>query len=101
MSTDFNEFIKQDRRLVILRFLAEDNDYKLNDSVLSTALEQVGHNVSRDVLRSELVWLKEQGLIKVDVLMEHIYVATLTERGLDVSKGLSLVPGVKRPSPRG
>ncbi|MGD9638372.1 MAG: ArsR family transcriptional regulator [Alphaproteobacteria bacterium] len=73
----------------------------MNDSILQTALNQVGHNVSRDVLRSELAWLEEQGLVKVEVVLDHIHVAELTTRGLDVAEGRSKIPGIKRPGPKG
>lgn len=97
----YANFIAEDRRLVILRFLADDNDYRLNDSILQKALDQVGHNVSRDMVRSDLSWLEEQGLITVEVVLDQIHVAELTKRGLDVAEGRSKVPGVKRPEPRG
>ncbi len=34
----YRDFMTEDRRLAELRFLAEDNDYSLNDSVMQTAL---------------------------------------------------------------
>ena len=39
----FDELVSRDRRLVILRFLAEDQDRTLNTSILQDALDQVGH----------------------------------------------------------
>lgn len=90
-----------DRRLAILRFLHEDPDYRLNDSLLASALEAIGHGASRDVLRTDLAWLMEQGLVTVEEVMRSLHVATLTERGADVATGRAVVPGVKRPSPKG
>lgn len=96
----YNEFVAEDRRLAILRFLAEDSDYSLNDSVLQTALGHVGHGVSRDVLRNDLAWLSEQGLATVEQVMGgKVAVARLTDRGADVAAGRAVVPGVKRPTP--
>ena len=34
----YRDFMTEDRHLAELRFLAEDNDYSLNDSVMQTAL---------------------------------------------------------------
>lgn len=98
----YTDFVAEDRRLGILRFLAEDADYSLNDSVLQTALDHIGHGVSRDVLRTDLAWLAEQGLVTVEAVMGgKVAVATLTARGADVAGGRAVVPGVKRPTPGG
>lgn len=96
----FNELITEDIRLVILRALAEDAGYSLNESVLHQVLSLFGHKVSRDRVKTELSWLCEQGL----VTLEHVasvYVATITRRGADAAAGHINVPGVKRPGPRG
>lgn len=92
--------LTEDIRLVILRFLAEDAGYDLNDSILRSALATLGHNVSKDRVLVELAWLTEQGLITTTVVFGTT-VATLTGRGLDAAEGRATVPGVKRPSPRG
>jgi repressor of nif and glnA expression len=96
----FDDLLAKDRRLVILRALVDQN-YSLNDSILQTVLEEFGHAVSRDVVRSELAWLEEQGFVTLKVTGGRITVATLTERGGDVATGRAKVPGVRRPSARG
>ena len=98
MST-FADLIASDIRLVVLRCLAEDPGYDLNESMVQSMLEAMGHNESRDRVRTELAWLAEQGLITVATVM-NVVVATLTARGADVAEGRSTVPGVKRPRPR-
>ncbi len=95
----YEAYLSEDRRLVILRLLAEDRDYSLNDSVLQTALEQIGHGVSRDKVRADIDWLAEQELVTRRIVREKIHVATLTQRGADVAAGLATCPGVKRPGP--
>lgn len=98
-----SEILVADRRLCILRFLLEDRDYSLNESLLQDALEMLGHAVSRDAVRAEVAWLAEQGLVTTREAGvgggRSVTVATLTERGADVAKGRAQVPGVKRPSP--
>lgn len=94
----FQKFAEEDRRLVILRHLAEDQDYTVNSSILQSALEVWGHSVSRDRLHADIAWLSEQGLVSFEEV-STVYVATITQRGLDVSLGKSAVPGVKRPGP--
>lgn len=98
MSKTFADLCRQDRRLVILRLLAQDADYSHNEYVLQGALKTMGHSVSQDKLRSELNWLAEQELLATDD-SPGIIIAKLTRRGLDVAEGAATVPGVKRPEP--
>lgn len=99
---DYREFLTEDRRLAILHVLAGDPGYSVNDSIMRTALETIGHTVSRDQVRTDFAWLAEQGLVKVDVVLEgKVHVARLTERGAEAEAGRATVPGVKRPSPHG
>ncbi len=95
----FARLVTEDRRLVILRFLHEDPDYKLNTSVLQTALDAVGHSASRDQVETDAAWLGETGLVEIETV-GNVRVVRLTARGADVAMGRAVVPGVKRPSPR-
>lgn len=94
----FAKFEEEDRRLVILRHLAEDQDYTVNSSILQRALGLWGHNISRDRLHADIAWLTEQGLVTYEELAS-VYVTKITQRGLDVAQGNSTVPGVARPGP--
>ena len=95
----YEAHVEQDRRLVVLRLLAKAPGYSSNDSILHGGLDTVGHRVSRDQVRTDLSWLAEQGLVKVEDL-KGVCVARLTERGNDVAAGRVTVPGVKHPSPK-
>ncbi|MDH4229978.1 MAG: ArsR family transcriptional regulator [Nitrospirota bacterium] len=88
-----------DRRLVILRLLAEDPDYAAGEAILQTALARFGHGVSRDQVRTDFAWLAEQELVTVEVVADSVHVARLTQRGADVAAGRASVPGVRRPGP--
>lgn len=103
MSGSFAELIASDIRLVILRCLNEDPGYGSNESVLQDMLESMGHNVSRDRVRTEFAWLAEQGLVTVEPKTVAGLVVTrvvrLTGRGSDVATGRATAPGVKRPRP--
>lgn len=92
----FADFLREDQRLAILRLLAEMPAYRSNSSVLNSALRAWGHEMSRDQVRTELLWLAEQGLIDVEDF-QAVLVVTLAERGADVAAGRSRVMGVKRP----
>lgn len=89
-----------DRRLVILRYLAAQPDYSLNESVMLSGLEVVGHAVSRSQIAADYDWLAEKGLITIREIMDgKVRVGTLTVLGDDVAKGRERVEGVKRPGP--
>lgn len=94
----YHDFVTTDRRLVILRTLAEQPDYSANSSVLTGLLDYYAHRVSRDQVDSYIAWLAEQGLVEVEDL-KVVRVVTITNRGLDVAEGRVVVPGVRRPRP--
>jgi Fe2+ or Zn2+ uptake regulation protein len=84
--------------LVILKLLAQADDYSTNQYLLHSALPGFGHSVSEDTVRIELDWLAEQGLITTESL-GGVVMAKLTSRGDDVQSGRARVSGVKRPRP--
>ena len=96
---NYSQLVTEDRRLVILRFLAEAQDYCLNTSVLQSVLASVGHCCSRDQVATDAAWLEEQGLVRSEA-MGPVALVRLTARGEDVAAGRAVAPGVKRPSPR-
>ncbi len=97
--TSFAEHFAQDRRLTILKLLAQAPEYTANEYLLHSALPNYGHSVSRDRVRTDLAWLAEQELVRVDNGTASMQVAQLTSRGADVAAGRATVPGVKRPVP--
>lgn len=86
-------------RLTVLRLLAEQPEYALNEAVLRDLVIPFGFLPSRDQLRTQLTWLAEQGLITREDL-SGLWVATITPRGEDVAMGRVEQPGVKRPGPK-
>lgn len=100
----FKDLLTEDRRLVILRALAEDHGYRLNESVLKKVLAHIGHDVGRDIVRADMTWLEQHGLLQIERLTAgaspgELWVAKLTEPGAEVARGRPH-PGVARPSPR-
>jgi hypothetical protein len=61
--SDFRQYIAADVRLIILRELASQPDYRLNETLLLRVLETFGHRKSRDYLRDQLRWLEEMGAV--------------------------------------
>jgi len=94
----FADYLRQDQRLVLLRILSELPQYRSNSSVMANLLGEFGHHPSRDQVKTELFWLGEQNLIKVEDI-GSVLVVTLTERGADVAAGRASVPGVSKPRP--
>lgn len=98
MSNSFARLLSEDRRLVLLRVLDRAPGNEANHYILREALDSMGHNVSRDVVRTELAWLAEQGFVTIEEV-GSMAVACLTGRGHDVANGRAVVPGIKKPVP--
>jgi hypothetical protein len=81
----------------ILDLLNEDTDYEMSELILIQAMAELGNPISRDRLLTQLQWLKEQGLIEVNVLAGiGISTAKLTRFGQDVALGHTKVPNIAR-----
>jgi Fe2+ or Zn2+ uptake regulation protein len=80
-------------RLALLRLLVEARDEAANSFLLAQGAAELGFRVTRDQVRSELAWLEQQRLVSLFDTGGPI-VATITERGHDIARGLSTVPGV-------
>jgi hypothetical protein len=85
-------------RLTILRVLHSSPGLTANSSIIQGVCGEFGVVVSRDVVKTEIAWLEEQGLLKSQPIGQMV-VATISERGLDVAEGRAIVPGVQRPAP--
>ncbi len=94
----FEDFQRNDRRLVVLLALEGAAQYKANHYLLHRWCEQMGHSVSQDQIMSDLAWLGEQGLLSLEQ-SKGVTVATISQRGLDVASARAVVPGVARPAP--
>ena len=94
---DFERVVREHLRITILKILLDSPSYTMNDSMITDLTGSYGQTPSRDKTRTEIFWLKEQGLVRTDG-ESRLIIATLTERGADVARGRVTVPGVKRPS---
>lgn len=98
MTASFATFLDEDRRLVLLKALESAAGYRLNHFTLHAFAQSLAHVCSQDKIKTDLAWLEEQGLVRVEKVQD-VTLATLTARGLDVAVGNTTVPGVKRPAP--
>lgn len=96
----FAERLREDRRLVLLRLLDEQNGQRANSSVLHAGLHHLGVAASRDDIITDLHWLRDQSLLTLDEVVSGVYVAVLASRGKDVAADQTHVPGVSRPGRR-
>lgn len=95
--TDYKEFLARQRRLCLLRVLAEVNG-TANDSVLHTTLEAFGfRRHARDVIHDDIRFLKANGLV-TDEWVRSVLIVHITKRGVDVAEGREEVEGIEKPS---
>ena len=95
---DIKDKLIASARLAILRFLAEDSDYKLNSSILEDALAAIGLDMTRVQIETMCAWLAERDLVKTEQ-RGSVLVVTLTARGGHVVSGHVRIDGIKRPAP--
>ena len=94
----YAELLEQQRRLVILRALAEAASYSANTSLLADVVDHLGVPSSRAQVEGAVSWLAELGLVTCREIAT-VRIVQITERGLDVAAGRAVVPGIKRPAP--
>lgn len=66
-----------------------------NDDVVTILLAELGHRVARSEVRTELEWLRDKGLVKLEESGAYL-VATSTSDGRDVAMGRLRHDGVSR-----
>lgn len=95
----YAEMKRNDARLVILRALADENDGRLNETIITKILDAFGHCESRDWVRTQIRALNDLGVITYSEI-SSIMVANITQLGLDHVERRTVVEGVSRPSPK-
>lgn len=94
------ERMSEHRRICLLRTLASAPAYRANDSLLHDVVnDEFALGCSRDQVRTDLAWLRDQGLVRIEEIA-GVYIVELTRQGEDVASGRQVAPGVKRPTPR-
>jgi repressor of nif and glnA expression len=96
--SDFETYLTEDARLVILRELDKQTDGRLNEALLAKTLDAFGHNRSREWVRTQLRKLGELGAVKLTEVGTFM-VAAITRSGIDHVERRSIIEGVARPSP--
>ena len=97
-SYSYSRHIEEDVRLIILRELSRQPAGRLNDTVLTRVVDDLGHTKSRDWIRTQLRKLEELGAITI-LQAGTVLVADLTKAGLEHVQRRSSIEGIARPSP--
>lgn len=96
--TNFVKLQTENRRLYLLKTLKLSGDYRMSDMLLQAALERIGYGASLAVIRSDLAWLEQLGLLSTETL-PGMTIAHLNNEGVDVASVVSRVPGIAHPRP--
>lgn len=94
--TTLAQRLQEERRGAILLALEEAPGYRANERLLHDFVEELGLRCSRDQIRTDMSWLKDQGLIRIQEVA-RVMIAEITQGGMDARK--VAVPGVARPDP--
>lgn len=94
---DFDRWVREEARLIILRTLAGEPDGRLNSELLRRNAESFGISRTREWVQAEMRALEQLGAVEI---MEagSVLVGQLTQRGLDHVERRAFLDGVKRPS---
>jgi hypothetical protein len=94
---NYQKHVEEDVRLIVLRELSAQPAGRLNDTVLTRVVDDLGHTKSRDWIRTQLRKLEELGAIRI-LTAGTVLVAELTAAGQEHVERRSFIEGVARPS---
>jgi Fe2+ or Zn2+ uptake regulation protein len=95
-ANDMKKALDERRRANVLKFLKKQPQYMADAEAIRLNLSMEGTAISRATLISDLIRLRDLGLVHV---FADITAAKLTADGLDVADGTTTLPGVARPLP--
>lgn len=95
--SNFDAYLTEDARLVILKALAKETNATLNEAILTKVLDTFGHNRSREWVRTQILKLNELGAVRVTEA-GTVVIATLTQAGLDHVQRRTTIAGIALPS---
>lgn len=96
---DYADYLRRHRRLSILRTLESAPQYKSNESLITQVLNTLGIASTRDQVRTELLWLAEQGFVTTEDVA-GLLIAEATQGGQEIALGRRVHPDVEKPSAR-
>ena len=96
---DYADYLRRHRRLSILRTLEMAPGYQSNESMITQVLNKLAIATTRDQVRTELVWLGEQGYVTTEEVA-GLLIAEATLAGQEIALGRRVHPDIEKPSPR-
>ncbi|TFF20526.1 hypothetical protein E3C22_16585 [Jiella endophytica] len=96
---DYAEHQRQDGRLAMLRALYEQDDDRLNETILMKVLETYGYRKTKEWLRTELRVMEDLGAVRLYRAGEFL-TAEITAAGAGHVERTSIIEGIARPSRR-
>jgi len=97
---NFDDMIREEARLILLRTLGEETNETLNSELLRRSLEVFGITRPRDWVHEELGYLKQMGAVTLNAV-GTVIIASLTDKGRDHLARAIKITGVKQPSRSG
>ncbi|BBF92372.1 hypothetical protein [Blastochloris tepida] len=98
IGNSMERLIREEARLIILRTLAGQPDFRLHSDLLRLSLEGFGIRRTREWVHAEIRYLEQIGAVTVTEA-GSVLVAALTSRGEDHVAQRAVLDAVKRPSP--
>lgn len=92
----YEGLLRQDRRLSILRTL-EESRAGANESQLERMCIAFQVWSTRAQIRTELLWLQQQGYVEIEDLADYMR-AVATDEGIKIALGQLAHPDITRPS---
>ena len=97
--TTFQNKLNEARRLFILDTLVEAGGSANETIVRDTCRAGFhAHGITRETIREDIGWLADRGCLRATWISDgDLILASITERGQDVTRGDQLIKGIKRP----
>lgn len=98
MNNDYQQFIIEDIRLIILRALAAEDNGTMHEGRLEFELQRFGYNKTREFIRNQLTWLESEVAAVRTSIAGTVMIATIRKAGRSHIDSARFLPEVKRPS---
>lgn len=92
-----NDTIRPDARLIILKALAGQPDFRMHSGYISKELMRFGIDRPREWIHGELDWLAQMGAVTL-TKAGSVVVAMITEKGQRHLRLSIAIEGIDRPS---
>ncbi|MER8814345.1 MULTISPECIES: hypothetical protein [unclassified Mesorhizobium] len=95
---DYDDYVEQDIRLIILRALAAEDNGTMHEGRLELELKRFGYTKTRAYIRNQLTFLEKTAGAVRNIVGGSVMVATIRKAGRAHIERAQFLEGVKRPS---